>query len=256
MSITTGQNEANRGNGSVAAAASEALQESENKPDPAAEINKLSNLPEPIVKNFEYNIKFRKPRKDKDGNEPVDADGVPIPTRPPASFVLPVLTQPGMIAWLQKDQKHIDFVLDLLQDQVIAAANEQIYEGKMVQRQEDLDLNLLTMDYIATLSKDERTGRGIPKDTWEEFVKDYVEVMVPVTSRTAEKVTNAAKTLAAKLSPVRSQKKVVAFLRDQLDMWAANTPNLDDFKAVYMYLTKKADDYLKMDEESTLANLQ
>lgn len=154
------------------------------------------------------------------------------------------------------DPKQAEFIIDVLSDEIYKAARLQVGdETKPVNKQEELDESKLTLEFLANQPKAERTGGGISKEIWEEFAKDYVEVMPAATGKSADQVSNAAKLLLAKFQPVKTNKKVIAFLQEQLALWFSSTPNAEDYTECFDFLNEKAKTLLAADEASLLANL-
>jgi hypothetical protein len=207
------------------------------KIDPAA----LINVKHPITVNEEVTFGFR---KDKLGNK-----------RQPIKLILPMPTTEGIVQALQ-DEKQLEYILDVLKDQIKAAARAQISdEEKPVNKQSELDINKLTIEFLANQPKAERTGGGISKEVWEAFSEDYIKVMPAVSGRTADQVGNAARLLLGKLQQVKTNKPVLTFLKQQLALYATNTENLEEFADCVDFLDKKAETFLNMDDASLLANL-
>lgn len=155
-------------------------------------------------------------------------------------------------------EKVRDLVMELLADQVAGAAREQVSDEKApVNKQEELKLDALTLAYIACLPPAERRGGGISKETWEGFFKSYMAVMPEKTGKSKEQVENAAKLFVARLQPVKTQKKILAFLKDQLNLYftSAGTEAQEEFAEVYEFLGQKIDEFSKRDEAELLANL-
>lgn len=154
------------------------------------------------------------------------------------------------------DEKVRDYVLEILEEQCYKAARDQVGDdSKPVNKQEELDMNKITLAYLASMPKAERTGGGISKETWEEFAEDYAAVMPGRTSFTAEQIANAVKIFVGRFQAVKTQKKIVAFLQTQLALWFNNTTNQEEFQEVYDFLDQKAVTLLAADEASLLANL-
>jgi hypothetical protein len=175
--------------------------------------------------------------------------------RPTIDLVLRVITLEGLIAALG-DPKQAEYVLDVLSNEIYKAARSQVGDDtKPVNKQEELDDSKLTIEALANMPKAERTGGGISKELWEAFSKDYIATMPAVTGKTADQVSNAAKLMLAKFQPVKTQKKVLTFLKDQLNLWFTSTQNAEDFTECFEFLDEKAKTLLAADEASLLANL-
>lgn len=207
----------------------------------AAISDKLVNIPHPAVKMEVVPFHFK---KDSLGNK-----------RPTINLTLPYITLDGLIDALN-DETQQAFILDVLNAEVYKAARMQVGdESKPVNKQEELDLSKLTLEALANMPKAERTGGGISKEIWEAFAKDYVEIMPGITGKPLDNVVNASKLLLAKFQPVKTNKPVIAFLREQLATWFSKSPNAEDFQECYEFLDNKADTLLKADEAALLQNL-
>ena len=170
---------------------------------------------------------------------------------------LPLVTFEGLIAALSKqDAKITEFVLDCLNDQIIQAARTQINDDtKPVNSQEELDLSKLALEAIAYMPKAERRGGGIAKEIWEAFGKDYIEVIMASAGKKLEQAQNASVLLMKKLQTVKTNKKVLKYLDGMLDVYAANSQNLEEFQECVEFLKGKAKVFLETDEEALLQNL-
>jgi hypothetical protein len=155
-------------------------------------------------------------------------------------------------------EKVRSLVLEMLADAAAGQGREQVGDEKNpVNKQEELNLSKLTLAYIACLPPAERRGGGISKETWEGFFKNYLEVMPAATGKKKEQVENAGKLFVARLQPVKTQKKILAFLKEQLNLWftSAGTEAQEEFAEVYEFLGQKIDEFSKRDEAELLANL-
>lgn len=204
-------------------------------------INKLLHMPHPHVQMKETKFTFR---KDKLGNK-----------RAPITLYLPTPTIDGLAEALQ-DERQQNYVLSLLYDDIYKAARAQVdSEEKPVNEQSELNLEVLTLKHLAYLPPAERRGGGIAKEVWEAFEKDYNAVMPTLTGKEPERIANAATILGKKFQPVKTQKKIITFLREQLALWFSNSPNAEEYQEVYEFLDNKADELLKTDEAKLLENL-
>lgn len=176
--------------------------------------------------------------------------------RPMVSLQIPVPTFDGLITALSTDDKVKQFVLDLVESAIIDQARQQVSdEEKPVNRQEELDVSKLDLTFVANIPKAERTGGGIAKEVWEEFESNYIEVMVANTEKGVDRVSKAAKLLVAKFTPVRTDKTVVKFLREQLAFWYSKTPAQEEFADVFKFLDEKAGTLLNRDSAELLQSL-
>jgi hypothetical protein len=175
--------------------------------------------------------------------------------RPSISLAINFLTLEGLVDILEGgDEKEIALVLETLQSPILTEARNQVDENEAI-TQDSLDSSKLTWNYISRLEPAARRGGGIPKETWEAFVADYIEVMPAVTGKTKDQVTRAASLLGNKLSSVKGNKPVLTFLRDALDVYFSATSKSEEFVECYEFLVNKADALLKASDEELLKNL-
>lgn len=204
-------------------------------------INKLMHIPHPHVVLKENTFSFR---KDKLGNK-----------RATIKLNLPVPTLEGLVEALG-DEKQQNYVLSLLHDDIYKAARAQVDdEAKPVNEQGELNLEVLTLKHLAYLPPAERRGGGISKEIWEAFEKDYNAVMPALTGKEPERIANASTILVKRFQPVKTTKKIITFLREQLALWFQNSPNAEEYQEVYEFLDNKADELLKTDEAKLLEAL-
>jgi hypothetical protein len=199
--------------------------------------------------NFEVDVKpvdfkFKK-TKDKDTNIIIERETVQL--------AVPYPSVQGIINILERGGKELDLLRDAVESIVNAAARDLLYD--------DISLNAasfpvekLSWEYIANLPKTQRGG-GIAKETWDDFITDYVEIMPSVTGKSLEAVTNAANILKSKLNQVKTNKAVLNLLVGQLAIYAEHSPNAQDFVECVEFLLSKADTYLNLSAEELLANL-
>lgn len=193
----------------------------------------------------EVNFSFRKVTDEKTGLES---------KRP--TITLPVLkpSVEGLVAIFEAGGKGLELLLEAAADVVISRARELINENEEITAA-NFPYEELVWEKIANLPKAERRGGGISKDTWEEFIKDYVAIMPSLTGKTKEKVENAARNFSNKFAAVKTNKKVLGLLVDQLGIYAEGAPNAEQFVECINFLTEKADKLINMSEEELLANL-
>jgi len=171
-------------------------------------------------------------------------------------LAIPVPSVQGIISILEAEDggKQLELLRDAIESVIIAAARDLITD--------DQKLNASTFPYekisweaIANMPKAQRRGGGIPKETWEDFVTDYVAVMPAVTGKSVEQVTNAAKIMQNRLSAVKTNVPVLELLVEQLAIYAEHSQNAEEYKEVIEFLLNKADAFLNTSPEELLANL-
>ena len=208
-----------------------------------AEHNPASNIeiarPLYVLTECKYNF-----RKDKLGNK-----------RPSVNLKLPFITVDGLVESLS-DEKIVNFVLEVVNDSIYQAAKSQISdEEKPVNTQEELDINSLSLQFLANMPPAERRGGGIPKETWEAWGEDYMEIMPTATGKKREHVQNGLTFMLKKFQPVKTDKLVLAKLKELLDIYITSTERLDEFEVCVKFLAEKVDSLLASDSSKLLENL-
>ncbi len=174
--------------------------------------------------------------------------------RASVELAIPLPTLDGIVEILKAGGKELELLTDAIFDVVYDQARVQVDADETIS-QDRLDLTKLTWQFIANMPKAERAGTGIPKEVWEDFGEDYINVMPAVTGKSAEQVGYAAKLLVGKMQACKTNKKIVSFLKEQVAIWFANTSNAENFADVYSFLDKKAETLLLADDTVLLANL-
>lgn len=172
--------------------------------------------------------------------------------RPTIEQKIPVPSVEGIIAILEAGGKQLELLQEAVADVVYQRAREVLADDDKLT---EVPLEFLTWEAIANLPKAERKGRGIPKETWEDFSKDYVAVMPAVTGKTAEQVGNAAKIFLNKFQQVKTNKPVIKLLQGQLGVYLSSSPNAENFAECVEFLINKADTLLSVDEAALLEAL-
>jgi len=174
--------------------------------------------------------------------------------RPSVELKIGVPSVEGIIAILEAGGKQLEMLQEAVAEVVISRAREIVADKE--------DVNALNFPYadlsweaIANLPKAERKGRGIAKEIWDDFAKDYIATMPAVTGKTAEQVGNASKILLNKFSAVKSNKPVISLLKGQLGMYINSSANAEQFADCVEFLLQKAQTLLDADEATLLGNL-
>ena len=174
--------------------------------------------------------------------------------RPSVEIELPLLSVEGIVAAFQAGGKQLDLIVEAVRDVQIARARELINEKEDINA-DNFPYAELLWETIANLPKAERRGGGIPKETWEEFAKDYIAVMPSATGKSLDQITNASKILLNKFQAVKTNKPVLKLLKDQIGIYANTSPNAEQYSDCISFLVEKADTFLNLDEAALLANL-
>jgi len=143
-------------------------------------------------------------------------------------------------------------VADIISSQARNILND---EANQAMNAASFPLDQVTFEAIALLPDAEKRCRGIAKEVWDEFVKDYISIMPAITGKTIEAVSFAAKLLLGKYNSIKTNKPVIAKLKEQLAIYTNNSPQAETFSECVKFLDEKADSLMKLDESAMLANL-
>jgi hypothetical protein len=191
------------------------------------------------VDTKEFKFRFK---KDKLGNQ-----------RPTVELKLPVPSVEGIVAILEKGGKGLELLLDVVSDTIRGAAATYVADEEKIS-QATFPVHKISWEAIATAPRAER--RSIAEEIWEAFAKDYVEVMPSVTNKSIEAVTNATVVFLKKFTIVKTNKEVLAKLKEQLGLYVEHSKNADQFTEVIDLLVAKVDAYLSAnDTDMLISNL-
>lgn len=205
------------------------------------------NIPAPVTYEKEVKFFFKKAKK--------DALGEDLPRRPSVSLKIPVPTWDTIYAGFKEPVKQ-KYLLSLLEDAVVEAAREQVNDDiRPVNKQGELDISKLTLDFLANQPPSERRGSKIADEIWQGFTKDYMTIMPAILNRKEEQVATQAALFQKKLLPVKTNKDVLGILRKYIDMWLSNTQSGEDYQEVYMFLNERLDAYLGAEEIDWQSNI-
>lgn len=187
----------------------------------------------------------------------VEVDGKPtgdFTKRPTVEIELPVITVEGVVAALQAGGKQLELVIEACRQVQFDRARELVNDKEDISA-DNFQYAELAWEKIANLPKAERRGGGIPKEVWEDFIKDYITVMPAATGKTVDQVTNASKLLATKFQSIKTNKPVLKLLKDQLAIYVNASQQAESFSECVNFLAEKADTLLNQDEAALLEAL-
>jgi hypothetical protein len=177
---------------------------------------------------FKFNFKKRTV-KDEEGQVILT-----INKKPSVEASLPVLSAAGVVEALSNGGKEAELILSAISDIFYQGARAQfddIIEG--LQSPDDevtasmLDFDKLSLTYLANLPKSARGASAISEDDWNAFFEDYLNVMVAATGKEEKRINNQIEHFK-KPTRIKSNSKVLEVLIDQLSIYTAKTPNLED----------------------------
>lgn len=219
--------------------------------DIASQINLVN--PGSPVRNQDVEFRFRKVAA-KDGKPAVEP-------RPAFKMTLPMPTMEAVLTELThpdeaRKVKAQNYLLDLISEQVINAAKEQVNdETNPVNSQDDLDLSLLSLTAIINQPPSARKGAAIAKEVWEQFEADYKLIMPGVLGKSEKTISNQLKYIMGKFNGCRTQKQIIALLAGYLGQYAEATKIKDDVREVLEYLLGRAKTLLEVTEEKLIEAL-
>jgi hypothetical protein len=174
--------------------------------------------------------------------------------RPTVELKLPIPSVEGIIAILEAGGKQLELLQNAVEQIVVSQARSILSDNEGM-TDKDFPMDQCSWEFIANMPDAEKRGRGIPKEVWEEFAADYIEVMPSVTGKTTEQVALAAKLFVTKFQQVKTNKPVIGKLREQLAIYANNSKQAENFADCIKFLDDKAEALLQADEAALLANL-
>lgn len=184
--------------------------------------------------------------------------------RPSVSVALPQVGDDDIVNILSQGGQGKQFLLAICNDQAYNAARAKINAiltetpTAAITAQTiaafDLSWDMMAAEYLEQAAAARATG--ISKETWDDFVADYVTVMTrelaSAPNMTEEKIKNAADHMKLRFAKCRSNKKMVAKLRDYLAVWFAATSRGDEFSKLYTTLDDRAEVLLNANDEDSI----
>jgi hypothetical protein len=179
--------------------------------------------------------------------------------REAVELALPFPSVQGILSILEATDgdggnKQLELLVDAIESVITAQARDIIADDTGITAA-NFPLDKVTWQFIANMPKAQRRGGGIPKEVWEGFAQDYVEVMPEATGKKVEQVTNAAAILKDKLTKVKTNTDVLNLLVEQLAIYAENTPNMEEYAECVTFLLNKAETFLNISPEELLQGL-
>jgi hypothetical protein len=209
--------------------------------------------------------------KDKDGKEVVEKklvfnkDGSPkmvdaiIPPAPPVELDLPLMELSDIVAILNgpnndgvADEKQVKLILEACNNIILERGRELVNDNPEEAREKGISEEEISWKTIAELPPSQRKGAAISDEVWEAFEVDYIDVMKHH-GKTEQQSKMGAKLFRSRFQSVKTNKKVLKALQENLRLWFANSSNSETFQDVYESLSTKVDTLLAADEEALVA---
>lgn len=194
----------------------------------------------PNVSLVEMKFRFK---KDKMGNQrpTVELKNVPVPNE---NYVISILENGG---------KGLKLLLEVMAGTVRSAAASIVSDDEKVSA-DNFPMEKVSWEAIANQERAERATISV--ETWEAFAKEYLEIMPALTNKSPEQLGNAIQVYLKKFAIIKTNKKVLEKLKEQLTIFVENTKNGEDFADILELLQGKLELYLNSnDVELLVANL-
>ena len=214
----------------------------------------IAEVAKHIKANFDFNVDVRPTifhfKSTKDA-----ATGIST-KRDSVELALPYPSVQGIVDILEGEDnaKELELLREAVDSVITQHARAMLSDNESINAA-NLDVDKLSWTFIANMPKPERTGGGIPKETWEGFADDYREVMPVATGKTDEQVAVAAKLLLNKFAAVKTNLPVLEMLQGQLAIYAETSEDINTFLPCVEFLLDKADKLINVSPEELLASL-
>lgn len=214
----------------------------------------MAELKEAIANNSEFDVNVQETafhfKKQTDKETGVESK------RESLKLAIPYPSVDGVVKILEAGGKQLELLMDAIQSVIVTQTRDLINEdSKMELNATNFPVEKLSWKYISEIPKATRRGGGIPKEVWDAFAEDYIEVMPAATGKTLDQINNMVKILINKLSSVKTNEPVLNMVKEQLAVYANATANLEDYAECVEFLDNKADTFLNVSPEDLLAAL-
>jgi hypothetical protein len=185
-----------------------------------------------------------------------DADTGVETKRATVEVKLPVLSIEGIIDVLQRGEaKEIELLNQAIENTYTDFIKSKLAEDPTL-TSDNFPYAEVTWQAIANQPESERRGRGIQKEVWEDFFKDYIAVMPGLTGKDVKFVEKQAAVLAQKLQQLKSHEdknQILPKFKDQLTIYLGGSKNAEQFAECVDFLMKKADTLMASETSADLA---
>ena len=143
----------------------------------------------------------------------------------------------------------IKYLESLIYGEFVSAARSILSEDMTITGKYNFPWEKLTWNEIIAENETERKGRGIPKETWVDFEKDFLAVMEACSTKSEAQLKNVATIIKNKLQPVKFNKPVLEMVvSEYLAVYVQSATRLEEFSDVVEFLQKKAEEFLTLDQ--------
>jgi len=191
------------------------------------------------VKDFKFRFK-----KDEFGNQ-----------RPAVELKAGIPSVEGFVAILEAGGKQLELLQEAAYNIVRSALQSEVSDNEKAS-QETIDWNKFTWEAIANQPQADRRSSAISEEAWTAFTTEYIQIMPGITGKSAEAVGNACIVYKKKFAQIKTDKKSLEKLKEQLTLFIGHTKNGEQHQEILDMLIQKCDNYLKSDDVAQLvANL-
>lgn len=200
----------------------------------------------PLVDVKEVTFNFRKTKDTETGVET---------KRTAVTAKIPVPSIEGIVKMLEEGGKSLELLQTAVESTITDYVKQLLGDDEKI-TSENFPYDLVSWEIIATLPDTERRGRGIPKETWEDFIKSYIEIMPSLIGKSVDVVKKQASILAQKFQPLKNHEKKNELLPkfiEMLTLYVNNAPEAEQFTGPIEFLIQKAEQFMKAEQSTDLA---
>ena len=205
-----------------------------------------------IVANFDKMVDFKEMkfgfRTIKDAETGVETKRETIEVK------IPVPSIEGMIAIFEAGGKSLDLLQQAVQEVIASAIKDRLGDDSSI-TSVNFPYADFTWEAIANQPESERKGRGISKEVWEDFIKDYIVVMPGLTGKEQKFIEKQAAILAQKLQPLKNHEnkdKMLPKFKELLTVYVSGSASAEQFIECVEFINKKIDTFLNSEKDSNL----
>ena len=219
--------------------------------DTSVQINPESSTPA-INANFDKMVDFKEMkfgfRTIKDAETGVETKRETIEVK------IPVPSIEGLIAIFEAGGKSLDLLQQAVQEVIASAIKDRLSDDSSI-TSVNFPYADFTWEAIANQPESERKGRGISKEVWEDFIKDYIVVMPGLTGKEQKFIEKQAAILAQKLQPLKNHEnkdKMLPKFKELLTVYVSGSASAEQFIECVEFINKKIDTFLNSEKDSNL----
>lgn len=182
--------------------------------------------------------------------------GIPAPIkRDPVTLQVPQITFEGLEEIIKSDDSKVkEFILGAINSTLIDYVQQKLNEQPRHLQIDvsKVDLSDVSLETLANMPQDERKSRGISEELWDLFEQDYRQIMPAAAGLDEIKITNHVKAFRNRFNALKTNKKVIKKLAENLEIWARNTDKLEELQQIYAVLSEKAENLLNSNDDEEM----